>query len=128
MSRDCNGLLPLVLPYLLLAEYAFCAPRVCLFEEGGCSSRGIWFVLPDLRIPSCVKEDGPSAIAFFQGGDSGFRRGLGTPSPVRRLLLGGSPSVTSFPPCPLVCGIVSSGGGVAIRHWNQLYSFYYLVG
>lgn len=40
------------------------------FSEGGCSSSGIEFVRPDFLTPFSVKEEGPSAMARFQGGDS----------------------------------------------------------
>lgn len=110
-SRAWSGLLPLVFPRVPLAEYDFRAPRVCRWAEGGCRSRGSWFVLPDFLMPSCVNEDGPSAIAFFHGGDSTFRRAFGVPSPTRRLLLGGPPSPPSSLACPFVCCKLSSVGG-----------------
>ena len=101
-------------PFLLLAEYVFwTAPRVCLLSEGGCNSSGIWFVRPDFLIPSCVKEEGPSATIFFHGGDSGFRRGIVGFSLTRRFLLGGSPSAPFSPPCPFVRGFSSSSIGVS---------------
>jgi hypothetical protein len=50
-SCACDRI-PFVLPFLLLAEYVFCtAPRVCRLSDGGCNSRGIWFVRPDFLIP-----------------------------------------------------------------------------
>jgi hypothetical protein len=113
VSLDANGEpAPFVFPFLLLAEYVFCTPPlVCLLSEGGCNSSGMTFVRPDFRFPSCVKDDGPSATIFFQGGDSGFGRGFWTVSLTRRLLAGGPWS--SFPLLPLFPFVLTTSVSVS---------------
>ena len=125
-AASCTcGRVPFVGPVLLLAEYVFCtAPLVVRLSDGGCNSRGMWFVRPDFLTPSCVNEEGPSASIFFQGGDSGFFRGFGAVSLTRRLLLGGSswPSIcsTAWPFVFGVFGKSSSFGGMSIPYGYQL--------
>jgi len=82
-------------------EWLFCmAPRVVRFSEGGCSSSGIGFLLPDLLIPFSVNDEGPSATTFFHGGDSGFILGVvdGAGPSTFCLLFGRSPFVSASVP------------------------------
>lgn len=99
---------PFTTPLWILPEYLLCsAPLVSRFSDGGCSSRGTALTLPDFRMPFWVKDDGPSADALFQGGDSGFRFKIDAPSLTRRFFVGG-PSVGGSSRWPFVCGMLLS--------------------
>src|SRR5437868_726813 len=80
-------------PYKLLLRGGCCvAPRVCRLLVAGWSSTGTAFVRDDFLRPPSTKEEGPSMVAFFQGGDSarGRERRRKDDSSSFRLLFGPS--------------------------------------